>query len=298
MVCSVKDCNGKNMAKGFCNKHYLKWYKYGDPLGLSPDEHFKRRSVGQRKRIFTPENLKNIAEANRKRTPHENSINALRKHNIAIRGIPMKSSTKEKMIISLKKKWKEPEHQRKMKLIREKFNADPKVRAKISKSVKKLWEDPEYSENQVNKMIQFYIDNPEARVKASERRAKIKIPFRDSKPELLTQSILKEHNITFKKHKNFKLSDSNHQADIVVEPYHVIEVFGDYWHCHPKKYDADEPRKFKGKFVKVKDIWIYDKYIIDGMKEYGYKVLVVWESELKGDLEKTTKKILRFLKSV
>ena len=49
--------------------------------------------------------------------------------------------------------------------------------------------------------------------------------------------------------------------------------------------------------IKVKEVWKYDKYVIDGMKKQGYKVLVIWESELKTELEKTTKKILRFVEA-
>ena len=45
------------------------------------------------------------------------------------------------------------------------------------------------------------------------------------------------------------------------------------------------------------EIWENDKNIINGMKAQGYKVLVVWESELKDELEKITKKILKFAKS-
>jgi len=297
-MCSVKGCKGKHDAKGFCKKHYAKWHRYGDPLFvLSPEELFKRRSVGQQGRIFTPEALKNMSEAQKKRKPHENSIEALRKHNIAIRGIPLKSSTKEKIRKSLKKRWENPEHQSKMKLVREKFLSDPKVRIKISKSVKKLWENPEYLKNHSLKVQKWLKEHPEFREQASQRRAKQKFPSKDSKPELLTQSILKEHRIDFKKHKNFKLSNSNHQADIVIEPNYVIEVFGDYWHCNPKKYDGESTHKIRRNVVKVKDVWKYDKYIIDEMKEQGYQVLVVWESELKDELEKTIQKILRFVKT-
>ena len=133
--------------------------------------------------------------------------------------------------------------------------------------------------------------------KNRERRTKQIIPRKDSKPELLTQSILTKHKISFKKHQNFKLSDSYHQADIVIEPNHVIEVFGDYWHYNPKKYDGESIVKVKRKERKVKEVWKYDKYVIDGIKKQGYKVFVVWESELKNELEKTTEKILKFVNS-
>lgn len=32
--CSVKDCNDKYLCKSFCNKHYLRFMKHGDPLVL------------------------------------------------------------------------------------------------------------------------------------------------------------------------------------------------------------------------------------------------------------------------
>ena len=122
----------------------------------------------------------------------------------------------------------------------------------------------------------------------------LKIPFKDTKIEVLTQSILEKNNIPFLKHKNFKLSNSNHQADIVIEPDKVIEVNGDYWHFNPKIYDAESTQKLRDKSILAKEKWAYDKYLIEGMESQGYRVLVVWESELKKELAKTTKKILKF----
>jgi G:T-mismatch repair DNA endonuclease (very short patch repair protein) len=136
---------------------------------------------------------------------------------------------------------------------------------------------------------------PERIQQQREIRAKQKFPFKDSKPELLVQSILNKNGIKFKKHKSFKLSKSYHQADIVVEPNRAIEIFGDYWHFNPKMYDGESIQRKRRKQIKAKDVWKYDKYVINGMKKQGYKVLVVWESELKNELERTTKKILKFV---
>ncbi len=141
------------------------------------------------------------------------------------------------------------------------------------------------------------IVNHETRAKISAARAKQKFPYRDTKIELLTQSILEENNIPFKKHQNYQLSESNHQADITIEPDKIIEVNGDYWHFNPKIYHAESTQKLRDKSILAKEKWAYDKYIIDEMKYLGFKVLVVWESELKDELDKTTKKILKFAKS-
>jgi len=31
-MCSVVDCDNKVLARGWCRKHYLRWWKHGDPL--------------------------------------------------------------------------------------------------------------------------------------------------------------------------------------------------------------------------------------------------------------------------
>lgn len=83
----------------------------------------------------------------------------------------------------------------------------------------------------------------------------------------------------------------------MIKPDKIIEVFGDYWHFNPNHYDGESIQKKSGKSIKVKEVWKYDQYVIDGMQEQGYKVLVIWESELKDELDKTSTKILEFAKS-
>lgn len=34
-TCNVPDCNNRHEAQGWCEKHYKRWKKYGDPLGSS-----------------------------------------------------------------------------------------------------------------------------------------------------------------------------------------------------------------------------------------------------------------------
>lgn len=36
MICSIPDCNGEVRSRGWCNRHYLRWYNHGDPLGGKP----------------------------------------------------------------------------------------------------------------------------------------------------------------------------------------------------------------------------------------------------------------------
>lgn len=61
----------------------------------------------------------------------------------------------------------------------------------------------------------------------------------------------------------------------------IIEYNGDYWHCNPKKYDPDYFNQKKQKTAK--ELWEYDKNKIDLIKEKGYNLEIVWESDLKDD---------------
>lgn len=59
----------------------------------------------------------------------------------------------------------------------------------------------------------------------------------------------------------------------------IIEYFGDYWHCNPIKYDSNYFNKKKGKFAW--ELWDYDNKKLELIKNYGYNLEVVWESDLK-----------------
>lgn len=49
-TCSLPDCErGGRLRRGWCNSHYLRWLRYGDPLASSPqnDDHGTRCSVDE-----------------------------------------------------------------------------------------------------------------------------------------------------------------------------------------------------------------------------------------------------------
>ena len=75
----------------------------------------------------------------------------------------------------------------------------------------------------------------------------------------------------------------------------IIEFNGDYWHCNPMKYKSNFFNKRKQMFAK--DIWSYDEMRINRVKEIGFDVLVVWESDYKKNKEETVQKCIDFLNS-
>jgi hypothetical protein len=82
----------------------------------------------------------------------------------------------------------------------------------------------------------------------------------------------------------------------------IIEFNGDYWHMNPKKYSAnDEIVSIDGIYRrnvgnKATDIWKYDEMKLNGYKQLGYDVKVVWESEYHENPEKIIQECIDFLK--
>lgn len=111
--------------------------------------------------------------------------------------------------------------------------------------------------------------------------------------------VLENNNIKFYiEHKINRDDKSYYSYDILLDNKKIIEINGDYWHGNPQKYkSSDILLKGSSKEMLVKEKWEYDKNKIEFAQNNGYEVLVVWESEIKEDIEKVVKKIIRYAKS-
>ncbi|MBC8501902.1 MAG: hypothetical protein H8D35_02105 [Nitrosopumilus sp.] len=334
-ICSINGCNNKHNAKGFCYNHYRYWKRYGNPLqradpaetrrkiseagkGRKHTEETKRKLSEIKKgkprpdlvgKEFSKETRKKISEAHKgKKFSDEHKTNlsqAMKGRPSSRKGVTLSEETKKKISKANKgnpSPMKGKKHTNATKMRLSKIAAgrpSPRKGKTHTKEANQKNRESHLGKTHTSESKQkmsISQNKPETLQKNRDRRAKQVFPKEDTKPEKTVQTILKKHEINFQKHFNFKLkSGKNHQADILIELNHVIEVFGDYWHFNPKKYDGESIQKMRKKEIKVKELWQEDKDIINGMEEQGYKVLVVWESELKDELEKTTKKILRFL---
>lgn len=69
--------------------------------------------------------------------------------------------------------------------------------------------------------------------------------------------------------------------DIIVENSKLIlEIYGDYWHGNPQIYKkTDLIYLYEGK-TKVEDVWERDEARLRHIESFGYKVFVIWESEV------------------
>lgn len=88
-----------------------------------------------------------------------------------------------------------------------------------------------------------------------------------------------------------------HIVDVLrCEDKKIIEFYGDYWHCNPIKYNAfDEVKFVKNKKNKAKDVWEKDSIRSLHLKNLGYTMLVIWESDWNNKKEECIKQIKEFL---
>jgi len=70
---------------------------------------------------------------------------------------------------------------------------------------------------------------------------------------------------------DFKLDNSNL----------LIEVNGDFWHANPKKYKSDDVVPFPHKSIKACELWKKDEKKRLTAESNGYRMITIWEDELK-----------------
>ena len=117
---------------------------------------------------------------------------------------------------------------------------------------------------------------------------------KDTKPEKIVRSALHKEGFRFRLNRK----DLPGKPDIVLPKYKsVILVHGCFWHRHPRCKFAYNP-KSREKFwqKKFSDNVERDKAVKKELRKIGWKVIVVWECELKNiKKDKTINRILKAL---
>lgn len=137
------------------------------------------------------------------------------------------------------------------------------------------------SEKNSEYMRKYYKNNPEEASNRAQHMRKNSMFF-NTKIELKVDAELTKNNI---RHKNqYRVWDEIHRQFYTVDHYlpHynlIIEDYGDYWHNFPKGNDADKKR-------------------INSIENLGYKVLILWENDIKnnkfiGMIEECIKNIIK-----
>ena len=73
-ICSIENCNRRAITRGWCQKHYARWTRHGDPNivltpGYGPGGRSKQRNIarGLKARGLTYQEIGNLLEVSRQR---------------------------------------------------------------------------------------------------------------------------------------------------------------------------------------------------------------------------------------
>ncbi len=162
------------------------------------------------------------------------------------------------------------------------------TKQKISEWSKKMWEE---NKDEMKKKIS------KAHSDISEKKSRIAKKLRQNEEYVknLTSSIAetlgsKEKS---KPHKKFcdklNLKEKGYKSEQQVGSYivdelneennKIIEVFGDYVHANPEKFDPEDVIKLPGNTYKAKEKWEHDRKKIDWLEKQGYEVVILWSSD-------------------
>ncbi len=122
-----------------------------------------------------------------------------------------------------------------------------------------------------------------------------RIKGKDTKPEKTVRSILHKNGFRFRLNRK----DLPGKPDIVLPKYKsVVLVHGCFWHRHPRCKFAYNPKSrvtfWQNKFNKTVE---RDKFVKKELRKEGWKVIVVWECELR-NMEKLKKVLLKKLNNI
>ena len=121
-----------------------------------------------------------------------------------------------------------------------------------------------------------------------------RIRSKNTNPEKVVRALLHSQGYRFRLHRK----DLPGKPDIVLKKYNtVILVNGCFWHQHKSCKRANIPKSNKEYWIpKIERNKKRDKRNIKEIKNLGWRVMVVWECEVKKNPHKIVNKVIKFLK--
>lgn len=108
-----------------------------------------------------------------------------------------------------------------------------------------------------------------------------RVTAKNTKPELTLRKYLFSKGYRYRLHRK----DLPGKPDIVLPKYKtVIFVHGCFWHGHSCKKGKNLPKQNRSFWQKkIKNNTIRDKNNIYNLERIGWKVLIIWECEIKNE---------------
>ena len=120
-----------------------------------------------------------------------------------------------------------------------------------------------------------------------------RIKSKNTNPEKVVRTLLHSQGYRFRLH----LKGLPGKPDIVLKKYNtVILVNGCFWHQHKSCKRANIPKSNKEYWIpKIERNKKRDKRNIKEIKSLGWRVMVLWECEIKKSPQKIVNKVMKFL---
>jgi DNA mismatch endonuclease (patch repair protein) len=122
--------------------------------------------------------------------------------------------------------------------------------------------------------------------KEQRKHCMSKIKSKDTKPEMLVRRFLFSHGFRFRLHRK----DLPGNPDIVLPKFKtVIFINGCFWHGHRNCKFATIPETNRDFWLtKISGNIIRDNESVERLKQSGWRVIVIWQCELKSKVKDQT----------
>lgn len=84
-----------------------------------------------------------------------------------------------------------------------------------------------------------------------------------------------------------------YNVDFLIDGKYIVECYGDFWHCSPKKYSPDYYNR--GLKYEAQERWRRDELRQDTLESMGHQLLVLWETEIHKEPKYCKLRIKRLL---
>ncbi len=111
---------------------------------------------------------------------------------------------------------------------------------------------------------------------------------RRSKIQIKIENFLTEINIDFQIEvgKIFRKDNYSPIVDILISDKKIIfEIYGDKWHANPLKYKSNDLIKTWDGWLTAEQIWKKDKKRQEQLESFGYKVIILWENDIRRNFD-------------
>jgi G:T-mismatch repair DNA endonuclease (very short patch repair protein) len=304
-LCSIEGCENNHLAKGFCNKHYLRNKTYGDPLHvvvrICSVTGCNKKHKGQGYCVNHLIHYRNYGDPLAYADPEETA----RKKSASLKGkTPWNKgktgvfSEKTRRGWSKKRKGRIPHNKGKphSEETKKKISIAGKGRI-VSEATKK-----KMSERIISAETRAKQNTPEAKERKREVLRRIRHnQTSPTKPESKIMEVLTGGGIKYKfnTHVDYLTLQGEYrkkEIDFLIKPKKIIE-FNGYRHFDNRNFKPDDMVTHHNKRKKCQDIWNEEDTVLNQIKKGGHRILIIWQIDLEKDTENITKKILKFAKS-